>query len=103
MFYILSPDKETAARLAYQQLVTVDPISGDRFFEAFGVGNNLNKVDMPYERFHDYELLLTHGKFRFYSLLRAFSLPARRSRPASNLENRGFSTHPRKNEALECS
>ena len=58
MFYFLTQEKISAARLAFQQLETKDWHTGDYFFETFGPGNAINFVDRPYERFNDYELLL---------------------------------------------
>ncbi len=58
MFYFLSTEKISLAKLEFQKLVIKDWHDGDSFFEKFGPGNVINFIDKPYERFNDYELLL---------------------------------------------
>lgn len=55
----LSQEKIATARLAFRQLVIRGPEDGDRFFEAYGPGNTLQVIERPFERFEDYELLLS--------------------------------------------
>jgi hypothetical protein len=57
-FLLLSQRDLAVARLAFRQLTIRGPEDGDRFFEAFGVGNTISAPDRPYERFQDYEALL---------------------------------------------
>lgn len=45
-------------RLGFEQLKIIGLETGDRFFETYGPGNLIEGMDRPYERFHDYELLL---------------------------------------------
>ena len=58
MSFILTPEKLSLARLLFIQSEFKAPESGNRFFEAFSVGNTVNITDRPYERFSDYEELL---------------------------------------------
>lgn len=55
----LSQEKIAQARLSFGQLVINGPEDGDRFFEAFGPGNTTQVVERPFEKFEDYELLLS--------------------------------------------
>lgn len=55
----LSQEKIAAARLAFRQLIIRGHEDGDRFFEAYGPGNTLQVIERPFERFEDYELLLS--------------------------------------------
>lgn len=58
-FYLLAPDKIASARLTFQQLKIINPDTGNRFFESFGPGMPIYQISQPYERFNDYEELLT--------------------------------------------
>jgi hypothetical protein len=51
--------KRFSMESAFRELKIVGPETGDRFFEAYGPGNLIVGIDKIYERFHDYELLLT--------------------------------------------
>jgi hypothetical protein len=51
-------EKIEEARSAFQQLTIKGPEDGDKFFEKFGIGNTINIIDRPFERFEDYEFLL---------------------------------------------
>lgn len=55
----MTQDKIAAARLAFRQMNITGPEDGDRFFEAYGSGNTSQVIERPYERFEDYELLLS--------------------------------------------
>lgn len=55
----LTPEKIAQARLSFRQLAISGPEDGDRFFEAYGPGNTINIADRPFERFEDYEMLLS--------------------------------------------
>jgi len=52
-------EKIEQARLAFKRLVINGPKDGDNFFAVFCPGNTINFTDRPYERFEDYEKLLT--------------------------------------------
>ncbi|MFO8054397.1 MAG: hypothetical protein R6U19_04445, partial [Bacteroidales bacterium] len=43
---------------AFRSLDVTTPSDGDRYFEVFGVGNTLERVDRPFERFICYEFML---------------------------------------------
>ena len=55
---MLTPDTLALARLTFQQLRIINPETGDRFFESFGLGMPINQISQPYERFYAYEQLL---------------------------------------------
>lgn len=59
VLHIITPEQLAQARLAFNQLTIAGPDSGDLFFGAFGIGNVVDTIDRPYERFQDYETLLT--------------------------------------------
>jgi len=53
------PDNERALALRlFDRLDVSDPGNGDLLFNIFGVGNTVESVDRPYERFRRYEELL---------------------------------------------
>lgn len=58
-FTFYTSDKIAQARLAFSQLTITGPGDGDRFFEAYAPGNTIQVIEKPYERFEDYELLLS--------------------------------------------
>jgi hypothetical protein len=58
-FTFYTQEKVAQARLAYRQLVISGSEDGDRFFEAYCPGNTINIADRPFERFEDYEMLLS--------------------------------------------
>lgn len=55
----MTPEEIAAARLAFRQMAISGPEDGDRFFEAYGPGNFSEAIERPFERFEDYELLLS--------------------------------------------
>lgn len=55
----MTQEKIATARLAFRQMVINGPEDGDRFFEAYGPGNSTQVIERPFERFEDYELLLS--------------------------------------------
>lgn len=55
----LSTEKIATARLSFRQLSVLGPEDGDRFFEAFGPGNTVDVIQRPFERFEDYEFLMS--------------------------------------------
>ena len=55
----MTQDKIATARLAFRQMIINGPEDGDRFFEAYGPGNTVQVIERPFERFENYELLLS--------------------------------------------
>lgn len=57
--YFFSDRLINHARTVFENLIITGPESGDAFFETFGPGNMIYFLDKPYERFSDYEELLS--------------------------------------------
>lgn len=54
----LIPHLIEEARLNFKRIYFLSPSEGNDFFETYTPGNIIENINKPYERFHDYELLL---------------------------------------------
>jgi hypothetical protein len=58
MFLLTERQIQDALYMFKEIALTPDNDFGDRLFSIFAPGNSMSAIDKPYERFHDYELLL---------------------------------------------